>query len=373
VETAEGNMSFRVLGPLAAEYRGHPVRLGGLNTRVLLGMLLLNAGRVVSVERLVDGVWGEDPPHTAVNSLQVLVSQLRRAFAFEGGAAIVTRPPGYALEPGLAQIDLVTFEALVSTAHQQIQDGRPREAADSFDQALRLWQGPPLEDLGSGGFAESARTYLEERRLGALEDYVQVLLDLGRLADLVRICTETLANNPLRESLWEKLMLALYRSGRQAEALAQYRRCRDLLLDELGVEPMPRLQQLEQQMLSHDETLLADGAAASTTVAPMRRVGVETVAVVPRLDATLTLTDGTSIPLGARALVGRQDDCDVLLTDESVSRHHAEIRLASGRHILLDLSSSNGTWVGGEPVLQHLLRDGDVLQIGTQSLVYRTR
>jgi SARP family transcriptional regulator, regulator of embCAB operon len=372
VDTAGGNISFRVLGPLAAERDGQPVQLGGLNKRVLLAMLLLNAGRVVSVERLVDGLWDEDPPSTAVNSLQVLVSQLRRALADGTGVAIVTRPPGYLLEPGPAQIDLAHFESLVSSAHQQVQEGRTQQAADSFDRALALWEGPPLADLGSGRFAESARSYLEERRLGALEDYLQVLLEIGRLPDAVRVCSESLASNPLRESLWEKLMLALYRSGRQAEALAQYRRCRHLLLDQLGVEPMPRLQQLEQQMLNHDETLLSDRSAGTTTVAPARKVGAETVALAQRLDAMVTLADGTSVPLSDRVVLGRDEDCDIVLTDEAVSRRHAEIRLASGRHILLDLSSSNGTWVKGEPVLQHLLHDGDAFQVGGQVLVYRT-
>jgi DNA-binding SARP family transcriptional activator len=306
-----------------------------------------------------------------LNSLQVLVSQLRRTLA-DGGVSIATRSPGYALEPGSATIDLMSFEQLVATAHRQVQEGRRGEAAASFDKALALWQGPPLSDLGPGSFADSARTYLEERRQGALEDHVQVLLDLGRLPDVVRICTDFLTESPLRESMWEKLMLALYRSGRQAEALAAYRRCRSILLDELGVEPMPRLQQLEQQMLNHDATLLPDRSAGTTTVAPIRKVGAETVSLAKRLEAVLTLTDGTSYPLSDRVVLGRQEDCDIVLADEAVSRRHAEIRLASGRHILLDLSSSNGTWVRGEPVLQHLLRDGDMFQIGEQELVYRT-
>jgi pSer/pThr/pTyr-binding forkhead associated (FHA) protein len=167
-------------------------------------------------------------------------------------------------------------------------------------------------------------------------------------------------------------MLGLYRSGRQAEALAQYRRCRSLLLDELGVEPMPRLRRLEQQMLNHDATLMPDRAPGSTTVAPARPTGVDTVAVAPRLEASLILADGSSVALSDRVVLGRQEDCDIVLADEAVSRRHAEIRLANGQRILLDLSSSNGTWVRGEPVLQHLLRDGDVLQLGGQVMRYRT-
>jgi len=368
-------MRFGVLGPLAVEYDGRPVAMGSLKQRLVLAMLLMTANRVVSVDRLTDGLWGEEPPDGAMNTLQAHVSHLRRALAV-GDVAILTQPPGYLLRVEPEQVDLLRFEQLTQRANDLADRGQAREALADLTGALELWRGPALEDLGSSTFGDSARTFLEERRLGVLEDRLTLLGRLGRHQEQIESCEAVLAAHPLREAVWEKLIVALYRSGRQADALAKYRTCRELLQDELGVEPMPRLQQLEQQILNHDKrlqparrTTTAMVIAAPAQPAPSGQV---TVLRARRLDATLVLGDGSTVPLAERTVLGRHRDCDITLEDPMVSRRHAEIRLTNGSHVLLDLSSSNGTWVAGRPVLQHPLRDGDTIKVGDQVLRYRT-
>jgi DNA-binding SARP family transcriptional activator len=368
-------VTFGVLGPLSVRQDGQLLAIGGQKQRLVLAMLILNAGRPVSVDRLIDGVWEDDPPTGATNTVQVYVSQLRRALA-HGDAAIITQPPGYLIRAPRETIDLLVFEDLISQAQDDIRATRPVAAVDALGEALSLWRGVPLEDLGSNGFVESGRTFLEERRLGVVDDRLELLLELGRDREVAETSREVLAESPLRESIWEKLIVSLYRTGRQAEALAAYRSCRDTLLDELGVEPTPKLKELEGQILNHDARLQPRRGSTDALVvpqaAPTGRSGSATVLRPRRLNAELVLGDGTVVPLSDRVILGRHVDCDVVLDDSAVSRRHAEIRLASGRHVLLDLSSSNGTWMNGEPILQHLLVHEDTFQIGDHTLQYRT-
>jgi len=369
-------MSFGVLGPLLVELDGNPVRVGGVKPRLVLAMLLVNAGRIVSVDRLIDALWDDEPPEGAVNTLQAHVSHLRRVLA-DGDVALVTRPPGYQLRLGPDQVDLLRFEDLVNQARELSGSGTAARAAGVIRAALDLWRGSALEDLGTGAFAQNARTFLEERRLAATDDLLQLQMRLRNYGEVAQLCSELLKEHPLREAWWEVLMVALYRSGRPAEALDRYRQCREMLLDELGVEPMPRLQELQQQILSHDDRL-APGPVSASLVLPTRDrapvgQGATTEVRAERLTALLVLEDDSKVVLGHRAVIGRSSECDVVLADPAVSRRHAEIRLANGRHLLLDLSSSNGTWLGGRPVLQHLLEDGDSIWIGEHRLRYRAR
>ena len=372
----EEPLRFGVLGPLLVE-RGEqtvPVRS---RQRLILAMLLMNAGRPVSVDRLIDEMWGDNPPDGPVNTLQVHVSQLRRALA-AGDATILTQPPGYLLRTSPAQLDLLMFEQLAHRGNDLLGAGEHAQAAQALGEALALWRGPPLENLADGPFVASARSFLDERRLGVTEDRLRLLLELRRDREVIEIGEGLLTTHPLRESVWETVILALYRSGRQADALARYRACRDLLLDELGVEPMPSLQMLERQILNHDRVLVPAVRPTSALVIPSGRGSIgetagATVQRTQRIDADLVLPDGTVVALPERVVLGRHPDCDVVLQDSQVSRRHAEVRLVSGRHMLLDLSSSNGTWIDERPVLQHLLSDGDTFRVGDQLIAYRTR
>jgi len=372
----EERLRFRLLGPLVVEQgdRIVPVRT---RQRIILAMLLMSSGRPVSVDRLIDGLWGDHPPDGSVNTLQVHVSQLRRALA-AGGVTIVTQPPGYLVRSSPAELDLLMFEQLAHHGNDLLASAQHAQAAEALGEALDLWRGPPLENLPDGPFVASARTFLEERRLAVTEDHLRVLLTLRRDRDVVEAGEALLATHPLRESVWETVILALYRSGRQADALARYRACRALLLDELGVEPMPSLQVLERQILNHDRMLVPVERPTSALVVPsVRRSRDETAGATlqhtRRMDADLVLADGSVVPLPERVVLGRHPDCDVVLKDNQVSRRHAEVRLVSGRHMLMDLSSSNGTWIGDQPVMQHLLRDGDTFRVGDQLISYRTR
>ena len=376
LDMSEARLRFGVLGPLLVEHGEQPVPLPS-RQRIVLAMLLMNAGRPVSVDRLIDGVWGERPPDGAVNTLQVHVSQLRRSLP-AGDAAVLTQPPGYLLRAHPDQVDLLVFEQQAHRGQDLHAEGRHAEAAQVLGEALDLWRGPPLEDLSEGSFVASARTFLEERRLGVTEDRLRLLLKLGRDREVIEVGEGLLVLEPLRESVWETVILALYRSGRQADALARCRACRELLLEELGVEPMPSLQMLERQILNHDRVLVPAVRPTSALVIPTRQpssAGTATVTVqrVQRLDAELILADGTVFPLPERAVLGRHPDCDIVVQDSQVSRRHAEFRLVSGRHMLLDLTSSNGTWIDDRPVLQHLLTDGDTFRVGDQLIGYRTR
>jgi SARP family transcriptional regulator, regulator of embCAB operon len=367
---------FGVLGPLRVELGGVPARVGGVKPRLVLAMLLLTADRVVSVDRLIAGLWEEDPPEGAVNTLQVYISQLRRLL-IKTDADLLTEPPGYRLCVRPDQLDLLQFEDLTATAREHAGTGDADRAVGLLDEALALWRGAPLDDLGPGSFADNARTFLTERRLGVVDDRLRLLLGLRRYREVVEDAEAVVADFPLRESVWEKLMVALYRAGRPADALARYRDCRRLLLEELGVEPMPRLRALEQQILNHDRRL-DPGPRTDALVIPTGRPGVGNVTGTAtqlrprRLDAALTLPDGQTIPLAEDTVLGRHASCDVVLPDPAVSRRHAEIRLTNGRHVLLDLSSANGTWVAGKPVMQHLLEDGDTFELGGVKLHYRT-
>jgi DNA-binding SARP family transcriptional activator/streptogramin lyase len=246
-EAATG-FEFRILGSLEAVDGGRPLALGGSKQRALLALLLLDANRVVSRDRLIDELWNGAPPESASTALQVHVSQLRKIL---GRETIVTQAPGYmvVVEPGALDLDL--FERLVRDAR-----GHGAEtAAERLRQALALWRGPPFADLDES-FARAERAQLEERRAAALEQRIDADLELGLHAELVPELERLVREDPLRERRRAQLMLALYRSGRQADALDTYRSGRRLLADQLGLEPGGELRQLEKAILEHDPALV---------------------------------------------------------------------------------------------------------------------
>jgi DNA-binding SARP family transcriptional activator len=245
---------FRLLGPLEAIADDKPLALPGGKPSALLARLLLDVGKVVSVEALVDSLWGERAPPSAQKVLQVYVSQLRKVL---GAAQIETLAPGYLVRVEGNEHDLGRFEAL-SEAVRETTDAVRR--VELLDEALSLWRGTPLAEFREEPFAVPAARRLEELRLRAVEQRIEAQLDLGQHARLVGELEALVEQEPLREWPRRQLMLALYRSGRQAEALERYREGRSLLVDELGIEPGPRLQELERAILRHDPGL--DGSEA---------------------------------------------------------------------------------------------------------------
>ena len=264
-------VEIQILGPLEVVEDGRLVVMGAPKVRALLAVLLLHRGEVVSTDRLVDALWGERASPTAAKTVQVYVSNLRKAL---GDGLVVTEGRGYVLQAEPGQVDVDRFEALVAQGRRALEQGDALTAAAVLREALGVWRGPALADFAYERFAQSEIARLEEGRLAALEDWIDADLALGEHARLVGELEALVREHPLRERLRGQLMLALYRSGRQADALQAYRDARRELLDELGLEPGRGLQELEQAILVHDPALDAPGrpAARGSPAAAKRRV-----------------------------------------------------------------------------------------------------
>jgi DNA-binding SARP family transcriptional activator len=254
-----GNFEYRVLGPVEVRRGGTTVPIDAARQRALLAALLLEPNRVVSVDRLASQIWGDLPPPRARNTVQSLVLRLRRAITptstGKNGGVLITRPPGYLLtvEPG--QLDLRNFDDLFDRGRRQRESGQVHEAASTLRQALALWRGEPLADAGGVRLIEVDAAHLRERRLQAIEERVEADLALNRNGDLIAELPMTIAENPLRERLYGMLMLALYREGRQAEALDVFQLLRRRLIHDLAVEPGQPIQLLHQQILAQEPSL----------------------------------------------------------------------------------------------------------------------
>jgi DNA-binding SARP family transcriptional activator len=287
-------LDFRILGPLEVVADGSPVRLGGPRQRATLAILLLNANRVVSVDRLADDLYAGAAPVSAVTQVQRQISELRKLLGTKHG--IETQPPGYVLRLAAEQLDLKRFERLAADAGSSLDRGDAEGAANLLRDALDLWRGSPLADLAYESFAQSAIARLREIRLSTLEQRVDADLSVGRHAQLVGELEQLVAENPLQERFAEQLMLAFYGSGRQAEALEVYRAARGRLVEALGLEPTSRLQALERAILAHAPSLepaVGEAAAAG-------RVILVVASGAERFDALLAVSE----PLGA--LPGRE-------------------------------------------------------------------
>lgn len=257
-------MEFRILGPLEIVDDGRTLELRGFKKRALLAILLLHANEVVSRERLIEDLWGDRRPETAATALHGYVSQLRKLL--EPGSngnhrVLLTRPPGYALRLDPEQLDLERFEALAERGKRALAAGDASDAAATLCEALALWRGRPLAEFDSAPFAVVETIRLEELHLSALEDRIEAELAIGRHHALIAELETLVVEHPHRERLCGYLMLALYRSGRQAEALDLYQRTRRALVEELGIEPGTMLQQLERAILNHDSSLEVPAAA----------------------------------------------------------------------------------------------------------------
>ena len=285
-------MEFQILGPFEALAEGRRVSLRAAKPRALLAILLLHAGEPVSIDRLIADLWAGRPPATAAKILQTYVSQLRKAL---GDSTIVTGPAGYQLNVERDSLDAHRFERLLVEAR----GAEPAVASDRLREALAVWRGPALVDFAFEPWAQAEIGRLEELRLDALQDRLEADLALGRAAELVAELEALIAEYPLRERLRGQLMLALYRSGRQADALAAYRAARETLVEELGIEPGPALRRLERGILDQDPEL--DARTVDSLVGVTGRP-------TPSLAARSTSFVGREKELREiRALLGRAD------------------------------------------------------------------
>jgi DNA-binding SARP family transcriptional activator/ABC-type transport system substrate-binding protein/streptogramin lyase len=304
-------MEFRLLGPVEAVRDGRSLALGGAKPRALLSVLLIQANEVVSRDRLIEALWGDRPPGTADHSLDVQVSRLRKVF--EPDDVLLTRSGGYVLEVDRERIDVHRFEHMLEEGRRANAAGDAAAALATLSAALGLWRGAALADLAYESFAQTEIERLEELRLVAVEERIEAELALGQHDKLVPELEALTAKYPLRERLRGQLMLALYRSGRQAEALRVYTETRRRLVDELGIEPSQSLRDLEQAILRQDPAL----APPRRSAAVRRRralVGVATIVLAGAAVATVVgLTRGGTE--NAQAIA--EPDSDVFLSAES--------------------------------------------------------
>jgi len=311
-------MDFRILGPLEVRDRGRPIELPRRKQRAVLAILLLRQGETVSIDVLVDGIWGEDPPRTARAALHNYVAQLRRAL---GPGLVLSRAGSYLLDVAPEQIDVGRFERL--TAEGRAASGEERVA--KLQEALRLWRGPPLVDLAFEPFAATEASRLEELRTAALEELIDAKLSLGASADLVAELEALITEHPFRERLRGQLMLALYRAGRQAEALDAYQEARRTLTDELGIDPSAALRELEQAILRQDPSVAAPERVASEMAVPQEE----------RRKTVTVLFAGVAYPAALDPELLRETSVIVLKTMRAVLEGHgAMIEQRSGDEVM---------------------------------------
>ncbi len=302
-------LEFRILGPLEVIGREGPVGLGGRKRRATLAILLLNANRVVSIDQLADELYAGRAPVTAATQVHRQISELRKALGDE--ARLETRSPGYVIHVASEQLDLKRFERLTEEAARALEQGEAEAAFELQRDALGLWRGPVLAGLDHEPFARAAIRRLEEILLGALEQRVDAELALGRHKELVGELDELAAQHPLHEPFAIRLMLALYRSGRQADALNVYRRTREALVGGFGIEPGRELRELERAILNQAPSLDIGGGISQPAAAADR-----IILVLPsgdeRLDALLAVAEPLARLPGRALLVAR------LLPDEAL-------------------------------------------------------
>jgi YVTN family beta-propeller protein len=289
---ASSRLSFRVLGPLEVLDSDKSLSLGGPRQRALLALLLLDANQVVSRDHLIDELFPGQDSRSADGTLRVQMSRLRAVLGIRDGELLLRQPPGYTLQVARDMLDLLTFERLAAEGHAAFESGDQQGAAATLRKAESLWRGRPLADVEFGGSARVKIDRLEELRIAVTEQRVDAELALGRHAGLTSELEALVGAHPLRERLRAQLMLALYRSGRQAEALAAYRSARALTVEELGLEPTPELRRLEQAILRHDPAL---------DLPP--RHGPSEITVPDEEVATAAPTDDRRPPRWRRALV----------------------------------------------------------------------
>jgi DNA-binding SARP family transcriptional activator len=299
-------MEFRILGPLEIlDDEGASVALRGSRERAVLALLLLSANRVVSTERLADDLWGDRPPEGAAHALQVHVSRLRKALRAAGGdEVLVTRPPGYLLRVDPAAVDAVRFDDLLAQGREEAARGDHHQAAVTLRDALGLWRGPALADVADAPAARAEAARLEEASLAALEDRVEADLACGRHGQLVAELDALTRAHPLRERLWAQRMVALYRTGRQAEALLAYQELRAVLGEGLGLEPSGALQRLETAILRQESDLDWPREDTGEPLRGREQRGVELPPAIP-MPALLTEVGGV---FNRTPFVGRESE-----------------------------------------------------------------
>lgn len=372
-----GTLDVRVLGPVDAILDGTPLPLGGSKPRSILALLALEPRRVVPVARIVEALWGdEEVSDRVLNTLQVHISNLRRALqpatdAYGGASLVARQASGYVLNVDVACTDLGRFDLLLREARQLAASGEPARAAGAARAAMAEWTGDPLAGLEDQEFHERLAVRLRERRRDATLVLLEAEVAAGRHAAVLSELAAAVDADPLDEHASALLIMALYRSGRQADALAAYGRLRVELRERLGLEPSPQLQDLERQVLVQDPTLSVEAGSAgaggvaleeSSTVLRSSVVIPDVIVVVAGVERRVS---------SAKLTIGRRFDQGLVLDDVRASRQHAELRLTADGPVVVDRGSMNGTLVNGAPVTSATVADGDTITIGDTDITVR--
>jgi DNA-binding SARP family transcriptional activator len=366
VGTPDRAIDVGLLGPVRLAVNGVELSLAGLKRRVAVAVLIANRNRVVSTSLLADAVWGDELPSNVAGSVQVLVSGLRKLLddtGLRGSEVIETAPPGYRLRIDPAGCDIDRFHAAREDAATHRRGGRLGEAAALYRSALGVWRGPACDDLTSVQWAADLATGLNEERVACHEAALETELAMGRYAEACSELAVGTAQYPLRESMWALYLTALYGAGRQGDALAGYARVREILDEELGVEPGQRLRELHA-------AILAQRDLTHSPPEPVEPQTIREAATAP--PARLEFASGSVVKVAGNVAIGRSADNDVTIADGGVSRRHAQITPTTAGYVLRDLGSTNGTYVNDEALVGvHLLVTGDEIRIGPSRFVFR--
>ena len=344
-------MEFRILGPLEVADEGRIVDLGGPRERTLLARLLISANLVVSADRLAEDLWSGQPPPHWLPTLRVYISRLRRALG-PGAAAVLTEPSGYRLSLAAGQLDTDTFERLTAAARRDLADGRPEAAAAGLHRALGLWRGPALSGAADLPFARADAARLEEARLSAVEDWVEAELGCGNHASMAAELDGLVTSYPLRERLRGQRMRALYRCGRQADALRAYQELRAYLGEELGLEPSAALREVESAILRQDPAL--DWRAPPSAASPAPPVPAPPqIPVRPASQPPAAGPAAARIPAATTSFIGREADlaamaellATVRLLTLTGSSGSGKTRLARQAGTLTAAAHTDGVWL----------------------------
>ncbi|MEU6563507.1 BTAD domain-containing putative transcriptional regulator [Nocardia nova] len=366
-------LDVRVLGPVRLLVGGESVAIGGPKPRTLLAALAVNRRRAVSSQALADIVWNEDPPDSYQASLQVFISNIRKALRNSGvdsAAVLRTESSGYRLEIADDECDLGRFESTRKTAAEMGAAGDHETASRLFGAALEQWSGKALDDLSGARFADSFATAMDEERLLVASARIDAEIACGRASSVVGELVSMTTAHPMREPLWVQLITALYLSGRQADALEACRRVRTVLADELGIDPGPALVELEKRVLRQEPL----NTMAIAQVERMAKAMTETVTEAPRSARAgkLRMADGRVVPIAKGGLkIGRMTDNDLILDDPKVSRYHAQILPSRAGILIKDLASANGIYVDDQVVDGGtMLFGGELIRIGSTVLAF---
>jgi len=364
---AHSALRFGVLGPLQMSANGTDLPLGASKQRAVLAMLLINRNRIVPADTLIDAVWQQRPPPEARGSLHAHISRLRRLVSEAGldpAAVVVGIQPGYRLNVPDEACDLGRFAIEQKAGIQAAAAGRFEEASRHLSAALAEWRGPVLEDLRDFQFVDAFAAALAEDKLVALTVRAEAEIACGRTHSIISELEALVVLHPYREPLWAQLITAYYLAERQYDALDAYGRLKTALADDLGIDPGPTLRGLHQRILRQEPLDIKEAARATAkhVVATLqRRPKVAQESAVAQLrDAA-----GRRYPLrGAATRIGRLADNDIVLDDDSVSRHHAVIVDTGNSFVITDLQSANGVDVADRRIrTSETLADGDRIRI----------